>query len=256
MWVGMGNPCDDLDRDLFYASTTITIGNGECAPFWDSPWLNGMSPLEIAPLIFEASHRKHWTVTEALKDDAWLSKIKLPALWTMDHIRQIVYLWVNLRDFQLHEGIDDDIIWKHTASGHYSAASAYKVQFLGLTWSVLEHAVWKAWAPPKVKFFARLAIQNRIWTADRLAKRGWPNCGLCPLCKRENETVEHLFFKCRFSLRLWGMIKAWLQLHTMDISSWGTIPCIKEWWTGMSETHVPNRKAMTSLTMLLLDYLE
>ena len=28
MWVGMGNPCDSLDTDFFYASTTITIGDG------------------------------------------------------------------------------------------------------------------------------------------------------------------------------------------------------------------------------------
>lgn len=32
---------------------------------------------------------------------------------------------------------------------------------------------WKAWAPSNVKFFAWLALQDRIWTADRLAKL-WP----------------------------------------------------------------------------------
>ena len=56
--------------------------------------------------------------------------------------------------------------------------------------------VWKAWAPPKLKFFAWLALQDRIWTADRLEKRGWPNCGPCPLCKREQEMGIHLFVKC------------------------------------------------------------
>ena len=41
LWVGTGTPCDEVDMSLFYASTTISIGNGKIAPFWDSPWLNG-----------------------------------------------------------------------------------------------------------------------------------------------------------------------------------------------------------------------
>jgi hypothetical protein len=49
IWVGLGNPCDDMDMDLFYASTTITLGNGEKTPFWKAPWLNGLKPIDIAP---------------------------------------------------------------------------------------------------------------------------------------------------------------------------------------------------------------
>jgi hypothetical protein len=30
----------------------------------------------------------------------------------------------------------------------------------------------KIWAPPRIKFFAWLAIQNCLWTTDRLDKRG------------------------------------------------------------------------------------
>jgi hypothetical protein len=32
-WVGMGTPCDDVDMDRFFASTTITVGNGKIAHF-------------------------------------------------------------------------------------------------------------------------------------------------------------------------------------------------------------------------------
>ena len=58
LWVGMGNPCSPTDMNLFYACTTITLGNGKIAPFLDSPWLNGRKPMDIAPLIFKASTRK------------------------------------------------------------------------------------------------------------------------------------------------------------------------------------------------------
>lgn len=56
-WVDMGNPCDDADLDLFYAYTTITIGNGVKTPFRDAPWVHDWKPKEIAPLIYEASTR-------------------------------------------------------------------------------------------------------------------------------------------------------------------------------------------------------
>ena len=82
----MGNPCDSVDMDLFYAATTITIGKGKTASFWDSPWLNGKSLKDIAPLIFDASTRKNWKVKQALHNNSWISKIKMDASLTIPHI--------------------------------------------------------------------------------------------------------------------------------------------------------------------------
>ena len=62
-------------------------------------------------------------------------------------------------------------MWLIPNNEHYSAASPYKAQFLGMT-PPMDQMVWKAWAPSKVKFFTWLAIQDRIWTADRLDKWG------------------------------------------------------------------------------------
>jgi hypothetical protein len=73
----MGTPCDEVNMGLFYASTTISIGNGEIAPFWDSSWLNGKKPKDIGPLIYEASTRKKWKVKHALINNAWIAKIKI-----------------------------------------------------------------------------------------------------------------------------------------------------------------------------------
>jgi hypothetical protein len=69
LWAGLGTPCDSVDMSLFYAATTITIGNGSIAPFGDSPWLNGRMPKDIAPLIFVASTRKKWSVKQTLHNN-------------------------------------------------------------------------------------------------------------------------------------------------------------------------------------------
>ena len=87
---------------------------------------------------------------------------------------------------------------------------------IGTTSSNMKKIVWKVWAPPKCKFFAWLIIQNRVWTADRLRRRGLPNCDLCPLCKQTGETAAHLLFQCRFAKRIWYMVKDWLHLLWLD----------------------------------------
>lgn len=48
----------------------------------------------------------------------------------------------------------DTISWRWTPSGSYSAASAYKAQFLGSFPPFIADKVWKAQAEPKIKFFA------------------------------------------------------------------------------------------------------
>ena len=157
MWVGLGNPCDDKDYDLFYAFSTITVGNGACTPFWDAPWVHGRKPKDIAPLIYGAATRKNWKIKEALLDNAWISKIKLSHNFSIHHFSQFLLLWSSIQGFQLQHDAEDEIVWKHTDSGLYTAASAYKAQFHGMIRSPLEHVIWKVWAPPKVKFFAWLA---------------------------------------------------------------------------------------------------
>jgi hypothetical protein len=89
------------------------------------------------------------------------------------------------------------------------------------------------------------AIQNRLWTEDRLEKRRWPNCGVCPLCKRVTESVNHLFVNSHFTIRLWGLIKDCLGLHFIDLNVWPTLS-IHTWWEIMTK-----HKDLTSITLLV-----
>ena len=127
--------------------------------------------------------------------------------------------------------------------------SAYKMQFMGTITSYMHESVWRPWAPPKTKFFAWLANQNRVWTADRLAKRGWPNCGLCPFCKQTQESLVHLLVHCRFTRRVWDLIFGWLGLHNINTGDWLLLN-FPEWWIRMTNA-APHRKAIASLTLLV-----
>jgi hypothetical protein len=235
--------------DLFYTATCITVGNGKKTPFWHAPWLEGKRPIDIAPLIFASSKRKIWKVAQALHDSAWVQKIVFNHDFSLDHLSQFVELWNLIQNFNLVDNIEDDISWRLTDDGQYNTKSAYEVQFIGSTLSTLHKSVWKNWAPPKIKFFIWLVYQNRIWTADRLAKRGWPNCGMCPLCKCCIESADHLFVHCRFTLRLWNKAKEWLGLHMLSTNNWADLS-FPEWWN--MSTSGNGRRGLATFFMLVI----
>jgi hypothetical protein len=55
----------------------------------------------------------------------------------------------------------------------------------------------------------------RLWTADRLLKRGMDHPEKCPLCDQEQETCDHLLIGCVFAREFWFKLlsqvisKAW-----------------------------------------------
>ena len=87
-------------------------------------------------------------------------------------------LW-DLLGVVLQEGIPDRHIWRLSASGEYTAKSAYDALFEGALSFAPYERIWKSWAPPKCRFFMWLVAHNRCWTADRLARRGLPHPDRC-----------------------------------------------------------------------------
>ncbi|KAF0903344.1 hypothetical protein E2562_026786, partial [Oryza meyeriana var. granulata] len=55
------------------------------------------------------------------------------------------------------------------------SSMVWLVSFVPCRW------LWKSWAPRNA-LFIWLAIYNRCWTANRLARRGLPRPSQCPLC--------------------------------------------------------------------------
>jgi hypothetical protein len=61
------------------------------------------------------------------------------------------------------------------------------------------YRIWKTWAPPKTKFFMWLVAHKKVWTTDRLQKRGMDHLERCPLCDQDQETLDHMLIGCVFA---------------------------------------------------------
>ena len=112
--------------------------------------------------------------------------------------------------------------------------------------------IWKAWALPKCKFFAWLVTQDRVWTSDRLMRRGWPQSPACPLCRNAPETALHLLAECRYTKRVWNLIADWLAQPTLRPEVWRQSDHIFHWWTNITSCEHMPRKGIRSLAILVI----
>jgi hypothetical protein len=234
-WVGLGNPCNKEDMSLFYNSINLSIGDGKTAKFWHAPWLDGLIPKDIAPSIFTISKKKNISVRKGLEQDFWILNLSFEDGIDVTHIMEFSNLWTKIQEIHLTDELDS-ITWILFATGTYSSSTAYIAQFTATPTSFMVSAVWANWAPPKCKTFAWLMLPNKVWTLDRLLRRGWPNCGL--------------IFKCRYSIRVWNGLRDWLGLVDFDTSLWSNFDNLHEWWCAISGAHGRRRKGLTSLILL------
>jgi hypothetical protein len=143
-------------------------------------------------------------VAQALHNRSWVQDIR--GARTVEVLLDYLHVWDMVDEIILHPEIPDRYIWKLTNDGSYSSKSAYAAFFLGSIKFGSWRRIWKTWAPPRCKFFIWLVFHNRVWTADRLAKRNLPHPESCPLCDQEDETINHLLVGCVFARQVWSLV--------------------------------------------------
>jgi hypothetical protein len=144
---------------------------------------------------------KKKTSSEALNDWRWVSDIH--ATVTVQLILEFMNLCEIMAEVSLQSGVPDKHIWRFSSSVIYSAKSAYNALFQGVISFGPWERIWKSWTPDKCHLFLWLVAHNYCWTANRLAHRNLPHLDRCPLCDKEEETINHLLVNCVFAHQFW-----------------------------------------------------
>src|SRR4051794_10236512 len=79
---------------MFFASTTMSVGNGQTAKFWEDRWLAGRSISEIAPALYACipkRRRKKRTVADGLLANRWVQDIH--GVIGIHEIGQYLQIW-------------------------------------------------------------------------------------------------------------------------------------------------------------------
>lgn len=136
----------------------------------------------------------------------------------------------------------DQLYWRWSANGAYSAQSCYQATFQGSTVCYSWKLIWKSWVPStsRVKFFHWLANQDRSWTAERLARRGLQHHPPCLPCDQAPATIRHLLPTCPFTRESWHTVFTWLRISAPVPEHEASL---MEWWL--------QRKALRSIALLV-----
>lgn len=106
------------------------------------------------------------------------------------------------------DGAEDELDWKFTKSGNYSAKSGY--WFLNPNSSINQSEkqfwrfIWNSGIFPKWKHFLWKIAVKAIPTASNLTKRQIYVDLNCKFCKQESEDEDHLLKNCKFTQRIWA----------------------------------------------------
>ena len=150
---------------------------------------------------------------------------------------------------ELHLSNDQDrITWRWTSNGEYSANSAQQIQHTG-------SSSWKAHAEGKDKFFARLLVQCKLLTEDRLSTRQLPCSPVCVLCNQRQETESRARdsnTSCP-SLQFWqrGLGKNSSTASTGLIEVPDQEQRVMEWWQELAK--LPRKTRHTKVVILIFN---
>jgi hypothetical protein len=251
-WCNSELPIHDVDEALFAAATRVTVRNGRMAMFWMTHWIQGNSLASMFPNLFRHSRRKNRSIAEAMSGETWIRDVMHNV--TPDILAEYITLWmvIDAISFDPTDPRPDEIIWTRTASGEYTASSAYHMQFQGSVESNFKTLIWQVWAPSRCKFFVWLMLQNRVWRADRLLLHQWPNEYFCPLRVRGLETITQLLRECPLMQSIWARISGWVSLPRLHPQQWNDDSVLATWYGDLSGAlPAPKAKGVKSLIILV-----
>eukprot|EP00253_Pinus_taeda_P014530 PITA_14530 len=182
------------------------IHNKDCTKIWQLQPMG--SKAEAIPVINWLNDKGLYHLSQISKWDtnthAWIG-------WNFPNPPNVLEASLNALKKLLHskapvqEGTLDGYRWDPTGTQYTVKAGhqyLYDNTYQPETWNHWK-IVWKAEAPPKVKFFIWLLLKGKTLTTENLRKRGIMGPSRCPNCCRSEETMEHLFIECPVADECW-----------------------------------------------------
>ncbi|CAL5392099.1 unnamed protein product [Camellia sinensis] len=187
-----------------------SIQNGNLAHFWEAKWVPSTNDFKIAS--HKPPHCTVQTVAEVIDPNRKIWK------------RELLKEWLSPEDLEAVLAIpiaavnrDDLLIWHHNPSGACFVTSGYALAkqichnsngsnkpSRSLTLGTdFWNSIWALDIPPKIRHFWWRVCHNLSATKLGLFRRKCASSGECPICRKDDESVEHLLFDCPWTKAVW-----------------------------------------------------
>ncbi|GJZ24146.1 hypothetical protein Tco_0561605 [Tanacetum coccineum] len=205
-------------RPLIRQFIWYRLGEGNTVSAWFDRWclLSPLSHLVTPRDIHRAGFNMASKVHDIVTNGSW----KWPNEWRLKYPSLYTITVPSLVPNSL-----DQIVWKtrNDMDSGFSVATVWdciRPRGAEIDWYNL---VWFSHNIPRHSIHLWLVIQRKLKTQDKL--RQWDvssntnlNLLQCPLCERQPDSHDHLFFECIFSLHVWHQVQSFTGVPNMPSS--------------------------------------
>ncbi|XP_022031565.1 uncharacterized protein LOC110932546 [Helianthus annuus] len=146
--------------------------------------------------------------------EAEAARLQGVAAWNFDEaawnsFQQLILL---LENVQLADR-NDKWEWTSSSSGEFSVKVVKRLLYSDLEAVNCYVMDWCQWTPAKCNTHAWRTEMDKIPTGEALRKRNIQiEDTLCPLCRLDEETTDHLFISCYIASSVWNGVSAWYKI--------------------------------------------
>jgi hypothetical protein len=98
------------------------------------------------------------------------------------------------------------MVWTPSSCHGFAVKSYYIMLQIGKHNSFPWKSIWKVKTPPHIAFFLWATTLGRILTVDNLRRQGFQLINRCCLCKKDEETINHLLLHCQYAADIWHLV--------------------------------------------------
>ncbi|XP_026399319.1 uncharacterized protein LOC113295179 [Papaver somniferum] len=196
VWHGLMQVRSFLENKIFWQ-----ISSGNSVKIWEDPWIpNQVNHLLPLPDILP-ENIMHVSDLMTGGNISWNIDI-LHQLFSQQIVDEIQKIFLN------GNNAEDILIWSPTVTGKFSTKSCYKILSENIPSSSAMHEFpWrKFWSfsfiPPKIMVFTWKLIYNGLPVNQNIKRFVSQIDPSCTFCKQEEESIEHLFFNCPWSVTI------------------------------------------------------
>jgi hypothetical protein len=116
----------------------------------------------------------------------------------------VMSFFEQLYSIRIRHGEVDRVLWNLFKRRNFEVKTFYKALVCHETASFPWKGIWRVKAPKQVPFVVWTTVLGKILTHDNLRRRGIMVVEWCVVCKKHEESVNHLLLHCDVTRVVWS----------------------------------------------------
>jgi hypothetical protein len=189
----------------FSSHIRLILGDGSRISFWGEVWCRSLPLREVFLGLYSLASNKEASIADnhelMIESHQWNASF-LHSLndWEVEDLASFYSL---LYSYMLG-GRADKIWWVPSRKKKFEVRSFYNIFISNVRLPFPWNSIWRTKALPRVAFFVWSIALGKILTLDSLRKKNMVLVNRCGMCKKDVESIDHLFLHCECAQFLWN----------------------------------------------------